>query len=62
MGLRNLSTQTQVSEPKPYTLLPTPYTAMGAHLPNLCDYTVAVIGAVFCGGYTTLDTETGLFC
>ena len=35
--------------------------AMGVHLPNLCYYTVAVLGVVFCGGYTTLDTVTGLF-
>ena len=34
--------------------------AMGVHLPYLCYYTVAALGVVFCGGYTTLDTVTGL--
>ena len=34
--------------------------AMGAHLPKLRYYTVAVLGVVFCGGYTTLDTVIGV--
>ena len=34
--------------------------AMGVHLPSLC-YNVAVLGVVFCGGYITPDTVTGIF-
>ena len=32
---------------------------MGVHLPKLRYHTVAALGVVFCGGYTTLDTVTG---
>ena len=32
---------------------------MGVHLPKLRYHTVAALGMVFCGGYTTLDTVTG---
>ena len=33
---------------------------MGVHLPKLRYHTVAALGVVFCGGYTTLDTVTGV--
>ena len=33
---------------------------MGVHLPKLRYYIVAALGVVFCGGYTTLDTVTGV--
>ena len=35
--------------------------AMGVHLPKQRYYTVAALGVVFCGGFTTLDTVTGVF-